>query len=69
MVHVTLDTTNPDLLALTVTVGFAGDLIQRDATSDEWVALTTALLEEHTPAELANMLTGACAVIAKMSAT
>lgn len=60
-----LDTDNPDLHALVLTVGFAQELIDQNATSEQWIELTTALHEEHTPEQLANMLTGAAAIIAK----
>ena len=60
-----MDTTDPALHALTLTVGIASSLVTSGATSEEWAALTAALLAEHTPAELANMLTGAAALIAR----
>lgn len=61
----TLDTTNPDLHALIVTIGHARELTQTNATPDQWQALTDTLTTEHTAAELANMLTGAAALIAR----
>ena len=61
----TLDTSNPDLHALALTVGHATELLERDAPADHWEALTSALVAEHTPEQLANMLTGACALIAR----
>lgn len=60
-----MDTRDPDLLALVVTVGHASSLLTNDGTPEEWAALTSALLSEHTPAQLANMLTGACALLAR----
>jgi hypothetical protein len=62
-----LDTRNPDLLALTVTIGHASELIRNDATPDEWAAFTEAIATEQTPAELANMLTGACTILARIT--
>lgn len=60
-----LDTTDPDLTALLVTVGYAGQLTTAHATTEEWDALTSALVAEHTPEQLAHMLTGAAALIAR----
>lgn len=60
-----MDTSNPDLLALAVTVGLASELITEHATPDRWAALTDALVAEHAPTQLANMLTGAAALIAR----
>ena len=68
MVHVdqhTLDPTNPDLQALILTIGITRQLTQTGATTAEWDALTRALEAEHTPAELAHMLTAAAALIAR----
>lgn len=65
MVRVNLDTTNPDLHHLVLTIGFARDLTNRAAPTQEWEALTRALVDEHTPEQLANMLTGAAALIAR----
>ena len=65
MVHLT---TSYDMLTLTVTIGHAAQLTANEATTEEWNALTDALLAEHTPEELANMLTGACAIIARTGA-
>lgn len=59
-----MDTDNPDLLALSAAIGFAIDLTERNADTNEWVELTTALYNEHTAAQLAEMLTGAVAAIA-----
>ena len=56
---------DPDLIALAVTVGLAADLIQTRASAAGWDALTAALVEEHTPQQLANMLTGAAALLAR----
>lgn len=56
---------DPDLIALAVTVGLASDLIQSRASAAGWDALTAALVEEHTPGQLANMLTGAAALLAR----
>ena len=60
-----MDTTDPDLHRLALTIGFTRDLIERHAPTQEWEALTHALLEEHTPEQLANMLTGAATIIAR----
>ena len=60
-----MDNTDPDLIALMVTVGHASHLLTHDGTPTEWAALTAALESEHTPAQLANMLTGAAALIAR----
>lgn len=60
-----MDTSDPNLLALAVTIGHARDLIITSAPSDHWRALTAALVAEHTPDQLAEMLTGACALIAR----
>ncbi len=63
-----LDTGNPDLHALMLTVAHASALVTTRATTDQWAALTGALVAEHTPQQLANMLTGACALIARTTA-
>ena len=63
-----MDTTDPDLHRLALTIGFTRDLIDREAPTQEWEALTHALLEAHTPEQLANMLTGACTIIARTGA-
>lgn len=57
--------TDPDMLALTVTIGHARQLIDSSADTADWQALTDALLETHTPEQLANMLTGAATLIAR----
>ena len=64
-----MDTTDPDLHRLALTIGFTRDLIERHAPTQEWEALTHALLEEHTPEQLANMLTGAATIIARIGMT
>lgn len=64
-----MDTTDPDLHRLALTIGFTRDLIERHAPTQEWEALTHALLEEHTPEQLANMLTGAATIIARIGIT
>ena len=64
-----LDTTNPDLRALTLTVGLCRELVDADAKPAAWTDLTRALVAEHTPEELANMLTGACTILARASRT
>lgn len=56
-----------DMLALAVTLGHAKQLTQAHGTPDEWDELTAALVAEHTPEQLANMLTGAAALIVRMS--
>lgn len=58
-----------DLIALAVTVGLASDLIRGGASGAGWDALTAALVEEHTPEQLANMLTGAAALLARAGGT
>lgn len=62
-----MNPTDPDLQALTLTVGICHHLTTTHATPDEWAALTRTLATEHTPAQLANMLTGACTLLARMS--
>ncbi len=57
-----------DMQALVVTVGLAAQLTQAQATTAEWDALVDALVAEHTPAQLARMLTGAAALIVKVGA-
>lgn len=57
--------TDPDMVALTLTVGFARQLIEGQAERADWQALTEALVENHTPQQLANMLTGAATLLAK----
>lgn len=56
-----------DMLALAVTLGHAKQLTLDHGTPDDWDALTRALLAEHTPEQLANMLTGAAALIVRMT--
>lgn len=63
MVH--LNPTDPDLQALTLTVGICHQLTTTQATHEQWDELTRTLATEHTPAELANMLTGACTLLAR----
>ena len=60
-----MDPTNPDLQALILTIGITRQLTQTGATTAEWDALTTALETEHTPHQLATMLTAATALIAR----
>lgn len=60
-----MDTRDPDLQALLVTVGLASALTDSGAGTAEWQALTDALLAEHTAPRLASMLTGACALLAR----
>lgn len=55
-----LDFANPDLQSLRVTFEQVGELLRRKAPSAEWNLLAEVLVEERTPAELANMLIGAC---------
>lgn len=50
---------------LAVTLGHVTDLSQRQAPTQEWDALTAALVAEHTQTELADLLIGACALIAR----
>jgi len=69
MVHMTgtpskLDATDPDLIALTVTIGHVAEVAQ---TGTGWDALAAALTAEHTPEQLTNMLLGACALIVQRS--
>lgn len=63
MVHL-----NPDLEALAITVGHAHDLLTTNAPTEHWAALTDALVETHTPHQLANMLTGAATLLARTGA-
>lgn len=60
-----MDTTDPDLLALVVTIGHAVKLTTDQAPTEHWQALTDALIAEHTPEQLASMLTGAAALLAR----
>lgn len=60
-----LDVENPDLHSLTVTIGLASQLLTETAGPAEWAALTAVLVDDYTPTQLANMLTGACTLIAK----
>lgn len=57
--------TDSDMLALTVTIGHARQLLDSGADAADWQALTNALVETHTPKQLANMLTGAATLIAR----
>jgi hypothetical protein len=54
------------MLALTVTIGHATQLIQAGASTEDWDALTAALVAKHTPDQLANMLTGAATLLARV---
>lgn len=56
---------DPDMQALVLTLGHTAQLTDSGATPTEWEALTAALVAEHTPEQLANMLTGAAALIAR----
>lgn len=60
MVHLT-----PDAQALTVAVGLAAQLTATDAPPEAWDSLTAALLAEHTPEQLAGMVTEAAALIVR----
>jgi hypothetical protein len=60
-----LDFANPDLQALMLTYTHVGELMRMNATPDQWAALTDALVAEHTPDQLANMLVGACTIHAR----
>lgn len=60
-----MDPNDPDLHALVVTIGFAADLTSRQAPTSEWNTLETELLAAHTPEQLARMLVGAAAIIAR----
>jgi hypothetical protein len=62
-----VDATDPDLHALLTTIGHATELTVAKAPAHHWDALTSALLAEHTPEQLASMLTGAAALIARGS--
>lgn len=62
MVHLT---PTPDAQALALTVSLCHQLTTTHATPDEWAALTRTLETEHTPTQLANMLTGACTLLAR----
>lgn len=63
MVH--LNVHDPDLQALTLTVGHAAELLRDRADTPAWDALTQVLVDQHTPEQLASMLTGAAALIAR----
>jgi hypothetical protein len=58
---------DPDAHAFVLTIGLASQLTAGHASAAEWDALTAALVAEHTPTQLANMLTGAAAIIARTS--
>lgn len=60
-----MDPNDPDLHALIITIGFASDLTNRQAPTSEWNTLETELLAAHTPEQLARMLVGAAAIIAR----
>lgn len=60
-----MDPTDPDLLALVVTIGHVSKLSKDKAPPAHWDALTSALVAEHTPEQLASMLVGACALVAR----
>lgn len=55
----------PGFGTLAITLGFVHDLTQRGAATNEWDALTAALVAEHTQTELADLFIGACALIAR----
>ena len=58
MVHLT-----PSAQALTVTVGLASQIVKTGAPPEAWESLTAALVAEHTPEQLARMVTEAVALI------
>ncbi|MDR7113893.1 hypothetical protein J2X03_003795 [Microbacterium trichothecenolyticum] len=60
---------DPDLHALVLTIGLVSQLTTGHAPTADWDALTAALVAEHTPVQLARMLTGAAALIARTGAT
>lgn len=60
-----LDFSSPDLQALLLTYRHVGELRRTDAPSEHWDALARALVAEHTPEQLANMLLGSCAIHAR----
>lgn len=60
--------TREDTAALAVTVGLTAELMQRNAPAEEWDAMRAVLVEQHTPEQLAGILTQAAALLVSTAA-
>lgn len=60
-------TSDPRVSELALTIGLAANLTASNAPSTHWDALSAALEADHTPAQIADLLVGACALIVRLA--